>query len=230
MKHLRDFSSKIFKNLDSIEPPETPTTATTSATTHNEVRLSSLLEELDSLLAHKNVFTDLLKKVERSTTITSRVQVLAVVILVLFYLVQVYTAALLCNILTLLLPMFASITAIENPGFESDTKWLMYWVVFSCVNFLEMFISWIPSYNLVKFLVLAWCMAPGRFNGSGFMYFKFIRPLFLKHRQYVNGVISIAAKRVTQAADNNIDDFLIARTSNLLQATGSLNEGQKKDD
>lgn len=180
-----------------------------------------LLDELDTFLAHKNIVTDLLKKIESITLIPSRVQVMVVSGLVLLSLVEGYASALLCNALSLLLPMFASITAIENPAFECDTKWLMYWVIFSCINFLEVFISWIPSYNLLKFLFLAWCMAPGKCSGSGFIYFKVVRPFFLKHREYVNGVITDAAKKVCQVAEKTIDEFMIARANKLLQGTES---------
>ncbi|KAK3734822.1 hypothetical protein QZH41_001013 [Actinostola sp. cb2023] len=234
MKHLRDIIDSVRLKQDDMEsPPKNETKASES----RDVGLSSIMEELDKFLAHKNAFTSLLKKIEHTTRISSRVQVLAVVVVVLLYLVEGYAAALLCNILSLLLPMCASINAIENPAFESDTKWLMYWVIFSCVNFLQMFISWMPSYNILKFLFLVWCMAPGRFNGSGFMYFKVVRPFFLKHRECVNGVISDAAKRVCQVAEKTVDEFMIARASKLMQGTensfchdAESLDGEKKDE
>lgn len=231
MKFFRD----IFPAYEKDDNMEVPASTSTKNTTEKEGSgIVCLLDELDSFLAHKNVFTDLLKKIENATLIPSRVQVLAVAILVLLYLVEGYAAALLCNILSLLLPMFASITAIENPAFESDTKWLMYWVIFSCINFLEMFVSWLPSYNLLKFLFLAWCMAPGKCSGSGFMYFKVIRPFFLKHREYVNGMISDAAKKVCQVAEKTVDEFMISRANKLLQGAESslINEDNenKKDE
>lgn len=257
MQYLRNLSSSILWNIDSEGPASTSSevettadttadataettadittvTATTTENNHHDgIRLSSFLGELDRMLSHKNIFTDLLRKVEHTSTIKCRTQVIIVAIFVLLYLAEGYAAALLCNILTLLLPLLASIAAIENPAFESDTKWLMYWVIYASVNFLEAFLSWLPSYNLLKFLVLAWCMAPGRLSGSGCIYFKFVRPLFLKHRRCVNGVISDAARRVSEVTDSTVDEFLAARTSKLLQETGSLHrlqEGEKKED
>jgi receptor expression-enhancing protein 5/6 len=179
------------------------------------------MEEVDKLLNRKNVFTDLLEKIENTIRIPRRIQILSIVLFVLLYLAEGYAAALLCNVLSLLLPMCASINAIENPDFESDTKWLMYWVIFSCMNFLEMFISWIPSYSLLKFLFLVWCMAPGRLNGSEVMYFRVIRPFFMKHRACVNDVISDAAKRVRQVAEKTVDDFMIARANRMVKGTDS---------
>lgn len=246
MQYIHNLSSSIIWNIDSEGPsisPEVETTADTAAETtaetttiakkHDGIQLSSFLEELDRMLSHKNILTDLLKKVEHKSSIKSRTQVIIVAIFLFLYLIEGYAAVVLCNLLTLLLPLLASIAAIENPAFESDTKWLMYWVVYASVNFLETFLSWLPSYNFLKFFLLSWCMAPGRLGGSGYIYFKFIRPLFLKHRRYVNGVISDAARRVTEAADSTVDRFLANRASKLIQETESLNqlqEGEKKDD
>ena len=215
MKYFYDIMNQ--STVRRQENMETVHENTTKPRENRDMGLSSAIEELDKFLAHKNALTTLLKKIEHATHVSSRIQVITVVVLVLLYLVEGYAAALLCNILSLLLPMFASINAIEYPAFESDTKWLMYWVIFSCVNFLEMFISWLPSYNLLKFVFLGWCMAPGRFSGSEFMYFKVVRPFFLKHRESENEAISDAANLVCQAAEKTVEEFMIARASKLMQ-------------
>ena len=219
--------------MESSSTPESISTQNiTSLRPKREISFSYMMEELDNLLAHKNIFTDFLEKIETTICIPRRIQILSIVLLVLLYLAEGYAAALLCNILSLLLPMCASINAIENPDFESDTKWLMYWVVFSCMSFMEIFISWIPSYNLLKFLMLVWCMAPGRLNGSEVMYFRFVRPFFMKHKACVNDVISDAAKRVRQVAEKTVDEFMVDRATKLVKGAEdsfTLLEGEKKE-
>jgi len=60
----------------------------------------------------------------------------------------------LCNAIGFLYPAYASIRAIESPGGNDDTEWLMYWVVFAGFSVVEFFsdilLDWIPVYWLGK--------------------------------------------------------------------------------
>lgn len=50
-----------------------------------------------------------------------------------------YISAMLCNIITLPYPIYASFKAIESDDKTDDTQWLTYWVVYSTFSVIESF-------------------------------------------------------------------------------------------
>lgn len=73
-----------------------------------------------------------------------------------------------------------------------------YWVVFAFMSVADFFsgslFRIIPFYWLVKMLFLVWCLIPNENNGSKFIYFKIIQPVFLQVRtsidSYFAGLLS----------------------------------------
>jgi receptor expression-enhancing protein 5/6 len=86
------------------------------------------------------------------------------------------------------------IKAIESQAKEDDTKWLMYWTAYALFGILEFFsdqlLFWIPLYTLTKCLFLLWLMVPGKNGGSNVVYYKIIRPFFLKHQDNIDAAIN----------------------------------------
>ncbi|EDO46781.1 predicted protein [Nematostella vectensis] len=196
-----------------MEPPCKKVVRKNSEPHREDAFTDTIMEEIDSLLMQQNFFTDLLRKIENFTRVPRRIQVLLMVLFTLLYVAEGYAAACFCNVIAVVFPVYASISAIENPDYEIGTKWLMYWVIFAFVNFMEVFIAWLPSFYLLKFLFLVWCMAPGRVSGSEVMYFRVVRPLVMRHKARVNDVISDAAKRVRQVAERTVDDLVASRAA-----------------
>ena len=69
------------------------------------------------------------------------------------------------------------------PVTVDDTKWLLYWIVYTLFTFLEYFFNdffrKLGLYWLSKFIFLIWFMIPGPSGGSNLFYYKIIRPLLL---------------------------------------------------
>lgn len=100
-------------------------------------------------------------------------------------------------ILGFIYPAYKSIKAIESCKVEDDTKWLIYWVVYSTLIIVEYFsdwlLFWVPFYYLFKSILLIWCMHPN-YNGSEVIYKNIIRPLFISHEEKIDQMIQNVQK------------------------------------
>ena len=95
-----------------------------------------------------------------------------------------YASDILILLVKFIYPSYASFKAIESPGDVDDTTWLIYWVVASIFTFCEIyilpFVSWVPFFMLARLLLYIWLQLPF-FNGSIFLFNKFIKPFFNKN-------------------------------------------------
>ena len=165
------------------------------------------LQVVDELLQQRNIFTEMLNKLESATNVAKQTLFLGGLCFVLSYLAIGYAANFLCYFLGFVFPTYASVKAIETSHFSDDNKWLTYWVVFGTVNLLEVFIEWIPLYFLLKFLLLVWCMFPGEWSGTTVIYHYLIRPLVMRHKDTFDTAISEVAKHVRQVAEKTAEDY-----------------------
>lgn len=89
------------------------------------------------------------------------------------------------NIFILLLktayPVYSTFKLINNKELLNDTKWLIYWVIFAFLSFIESvfikFVSYIPFFMICQVLFYIWLQLP-IFNGSTILFNKFIKPIF----------------------------------------------------
>lgn len=140
---------------------------------------------LDKKLQEDNKFNEYLTKVQQSTGIEKRKIVLGTGFFLAAMVIIGYGAQLICNGVGFAYPAYASILAIESRNKDDDTLWLTYWVVFAALSIVEFFsdfiLTLIPFYWMLKCMFLIWCFLPWRLNGSKFIYYRFIRPVFLSH-------------------------------------------------
>jgi receptor expression-enhancing protein 5/6 len=164
--------------------------------------VNAFLEKLDKKLQEKNKLSDLLELAEQKTGLKRLYIVSGAVGFLALWLIFGYGAQLLCNFIGFLYPAYCSVKAIESPPRDDDTKWLMYWVVFSLFSVVEFFsdilLNWFPLYWLAKCLFLLWCFLPFAGNGTNVIYNRVVRPLFLKHQGQVDNLLN----KVGSAAQN----------------------------
>jgi receptor expression-enhancing protein 5/6 len=155
-------------------------------------------EKLVEFLNSKNYFTDGLAFAEAKTGV-SRLYLFGGCVAVLsLYLVVGYASGFVVALLGFLYPAYASVKAIESSEKDDDTQWLTYWVVYSGFSiaefFSDIFLSWFPLYFLFKCSFLCWCMAPFNWNGSEFIYRRFIQPFVMKHESEAEALLNQATK------------------------------------
>lgn len=162
----------------------------------------TMRQKLEEFLHQKNYFTDGLSFIESKTGVNRLYLFAGCVSLLSLYLVVGYASGFIVALLGFLYPAYASVKAIESSNKEDDTQWLTYWVVYAVFGIVEffsdIFLSWFPLYFLFKCIFLGWCMAPFSWNGSEFIYHRFVGPFILKHEKDVDKYL---AKGVEVAKD-----------------------------
>ncbi|XP_067940594.1 receptor expression-enhancing protein 5-like [Watersipora subatra] len=173
-------------------------------------------EWLNKKLHEKNAVTDVIDKVEKATGVQRLYMAYGVMAIVALWLLLGFGAQILCNFIGFLYPGYASFKAIESHDKSDDTQWLIYWVVYGTFALVELgtdiFLFWIPFYWFFKCAFLIWCMVPNSWNGSSFVYYKFIRPFILRYEDQIESrldqvkdaggkLISEGAKLADEAKD-----------------------------
>ncbi|XP_044609621.1 receptor expression-enhancing protein 6 isoform X1 [Equus asinus] len=174
--------------------------------------MDGLRQRLERLLEQRNVVTEALGALEARTGVDKRYLATGAATLLGLYLLFGYGASLLCNLIGFVYPAYASVKAIESPNKDDDTVWLTYWVVYGLFGLAEFFsdllLSWFPFYYVGKCGFLLFCMAPGPWNGAHLLYHRVIRPLFLKHHEAVDSIVSDLSRRALDAAAGVTRDVL----------------------
>ncbi|XP_017507552.2 receptor expression-enhancing protein 6 isoform X2 [Manis javanica] len=176
--------------------------------------MDSLRQRFEHLLEQKNLATEALGALEAKTGVDKRYLATGAATLLSLYLLFGYGAPLLCNLIGFVYPAYASIKAIESPTKDDDTVWLTYWVVYGLFGVVEFFsdllLSWFPFYYVGKCAFLLFCMAPWPWNGAHMLYHRVIRPLFLKHHEAVDSVVSNLSGQALDTAAGITRDILQA--------------------
>eukprot|EP00794_Sanderia_malayensis_P020417 gene20417-22430_t len=133
---------------------------------------------------------------------------LGIIGIVILYIVTGYFAALSSDVVSLAYPLYCTVRAIESKTNEAQETWLLYWVVYSTLIFIEYIagkvLSMLPAYFLVRTAFLIWCMAPWSENGSHIVYYRLIRPFFHHHRVQVETALTAATNEVSNLGKNII--------------------------
>lgn len=112
-----------------------------------------------------------------------------------------YLSALVCHIITLPYPIFASFKAIESSDKNDDTQWLTFWVVFASVMMTEsmtnLFMHWIPFYFEIKVLFFLLLQLP-YLNLSEKLYQLYIKPYLIQRQITIDNTITRTVQSIFQ--------------------------------
>lgn len=131
----------------------------------------------------------------------------------------------LSSIVGFVYPAFKSFQAIETKSKGDDTQWLVYWVVFSFFQILEVFVDvllyWIPFYYAFKLAFLLWAMLP-QTKGAKFLYDAFLKDLLKKNETRIDAAMADAKKNAGTIASE------LASASN--EAIGAASAAMSSDE
>lgn len=164
------------------------------------------VQKLDALVNdNKSLVAPYFEKGEKLTGVKRTYLAQALLGVLSLYLIVGKAAQFVCNLIGFVYPAYKSLVALESSNKEDDTKWLTYWVVFAAFSVVEFFsdslMNWFPFYWLAKVVFLLWCSADIPTNGSTMMYHRFIRPLFLQHKNKLQQATNGSPGKTT-AKDN----------------------------
>ncbi len=162
--------------------------------------LDKQLEEKYPLAAEKLLYAEAITGIKKDHIIIGLCGI------VLLYIVTGYFAAISSDVVSLAYPLYSTVRAIELKATDAQETWLLYWVVYSTLLFIEYiagkFLSLLPAYFLMRTGFLIWCMTPWTNNGSHIVYYRFIRPFFLHNHEQVESAFTMATDKVSSQGKN----------------------------
>ncbi|KAJ1970308.1 hypothetical protein IWQ62_000035 [Dispira parvispora] len=104
-----------------------------------------------------------------------------------------------CHSIGHLYPAYASYKALKSARNAAElTHWLTYWLVigaFTCVEFVtDLFIFWLPFYNLCKITLVLWLVLP-QTQGATYLYKQILGPWLAKHEEEIDRYLYLASSR-----------------------------------
>ena len=188
-------------------------------------------EKLDTFLENNPKCDKYVCKIQEKVKVKKIYLAYGAIVLIGGWLIFGHGAALLCNGIGFLYPMYMSIKALETDDKDDDTQWLMYWVVFSFFSVIEFFadilVGWIPAYWFSKCIFLLWCMSG--LNGAEKVYRIIILPWFQKNVAKLDKAVDDIKKAGKGFLGENKEVIDAATKMAIAAADTSNGEEVKKD-
>jgi len=122
------------------------------------------------------------------------------------------------NIIGVIYPFYASLKALQKEDKMEDILWLSYWIWYGLFTMIEsitdVFLSWIPMYELMKMGFYVYLYAPNT-KGALFLYRKVLEPFIIQLEKYEQQFI----KNVYQIKETISDDSITQNSSNTSGST-----------
>mmetsp|Transcript_26893 Transcript_26893/g.83503 ORF Transcript_26893/g.83503 Transcript_26893/m.83503 type:complete len:246 (-) Transcript_26893:69-806(-) len=110
-----------------------------------------------------------------------------------------FTGELLCTVVGLLYPMYASFRALEDAEPTEVAQWLTYWVVHAAITLAECFLYrmlvWLPFYHILRLVFTMWLFLPST-RGAGSIYGWVVAPLIRRYRPCVDAALSKSSEEL----------------------------------
>eukprot|EP01119_Soliformovum_irregulare_P005235 TRINITY_DN1685_c0_g1_i1.p1 TRINITY_DN1685_c0_g1~~TRINITY_DN1685_c0_g1_i1.p1 ORF type:complete len:146 (+),score=47.24 TRINITY_DN1685_c0_g1_i1:69-506(+) len=116
-------------------------------------------------------------------------------------------SSLLCSVVGVAYPTYASFKALESDGKDDDTQWLVYWVVYSVFSvieaFADTFIFWVPFYYELKLLGLIALQFP-QLRLAATLYESYIRPMLKSQERKIDSYVDETSKNLKKKVSDAV--------------------------
>ncbi|KAI5815220.1 TB2/DP1, HVA22 family-domain-containing protein, partial [Pyronema omphalodes] len=131
------------------------------------------------------------------------------------------------SVATFAFPVFASYKALKSNDPSQLTPWVIYWVVMSCVFFVESWIgwaiSWFPFYQDARAIFMLWLVLP-QTQGATKLYFEYIHPQLSEHEQQIEEFIAKSHEQAKAAGAEYIQRLIESAKAAIFG--GLVNDGR----
>lgn len=110
-----------------------------------------------------------------------------------------FTGELVCMIVGLLYPTYASFKALESGEGDEVMQWLRYWTTYSAISLAEnvfyRMMVWLPFYHLLRILVVLWLFLPCS-RGADRVYAWVVGPVLRRYSSKIDAALTRSAEEV----------------------------------
>jgi receptor expression-enhancing protein 5/6 len=110
-----------------------------------------------------------------------------------------FTGELVCTVIGLLYPTYASFKALEDEHHDEVFRWLRYWTTYSAMalseNVFYRVLAWVPFYHILRILVVLWLFLPS-FQGADSVYTWVVGPVLRRYSPKIDAALARSAEEV----------------------------------
>jgi len=122
-----------------------------------------------------------------------------------YYLILGKAIEIISNLFCFIYPGYNSFLCLQESKDNEKKKWLIYWIVLSCINSFEilgfMLLSMIPFYYLFKMIIVYWLISD-KTNGCLVIYYKIIEPYLKINKDSIDNLINDTKNTIDKVTDN----------------------------
>lgn len=117
-----------------------------------------------------------------------------------------FTGELVCTVVGLLYPMYASFKALEDLHQDHDQEeantWLTYWVTYAAMTLAESVfyrvLVWLPFYHIMRLVFIVWLFLPAT-RGARWIYRFLLGPLLRRYRPRLDAALVQSKEQIAGA-------------------------------
>jgi len=103
-----------------------------------------------------------------------------------------FTGELLCTLVGLSYPLYASFKVLEDQNHEDAVQWLTYWVTYSAIamaeNLFRGLLVWLPFYYTIRLVFTVWLFLPWT-RGASCIYRRLLAPVLRRQQRRIDAVL-----------------------------------------
>ena len=139
--------------------------------------------------------------------------------------------SLVSNFIGFIYPAYMSFKSLKTKKIDDDEQWLIYWIVYSLLSFMEICISplftMIPFYYHIKLIFLLW-LSYDKTRGAQILYKKYIEPNLNQNELKFDELIKITEDVVNNVENMNEEEIINALPNHEMNNQNNMDKIEEK--